>query len=351
MKMRILSGIFALLIASFALADEVELRPDHLEHYTVVSGDTLWSIADKFLTRPWQWPDIWQENPQIQDPHWIYPGDELVLHAVEGKPYIQVERRAAYSSYPQYRPDEVKLSPMIRVEPLNQAVTMIPLNVIQPFLMQTKVVEGGDMDQAPYVVEFADEHIVGGMGDRVYVRGLQNSQLLGYTLFRPGSPYRDGETGETLGYEALYVADATFLSPGDPSTLLITRSNRDVRIGDRILPVASEQVQMNYRPHPPSFPVQGHIISVVDGVSQIGQYNIVVIDRGKADGIETGHVLEIHRSGKSRIFRAGSEESFNLPSEKEGYLMIFRTYQRVSFGLVMNAVHAIHINDAVANPL
>ncbi len=147
------------------------------------------------------------------------------------------------------------------------------------------------------------------------------------------------------------MADVSFQSAGDPSTFLIIKSNRDVRIGDNILPVASEQVQMSYRPHPPSFPVKGHIIAVVDGVSQIGQYNVVTIDRGKADGLETGHVLEIRRSGKERVYRAGVEENFTIPSEKEGYLMIFRAYDRVSYGLVMNAIRSIQLNDIVQTPL
>ena len=351
MKLRILGGFCALLIASLALAEEVELKEGHLEHYTVINGDTLWSIADKFLAKPWQCPDIWQENPQIQDPHWIYPGDELVLHAAGGRPFIRVESRAAQPSYSLERPDEVKLSPTIRVEPLTQAIPTIPLNAIQPFLMQTRVVDAGVMETAPYVIEFADEHIAGGAGDRLYVRGLPDSQLTGYTVFRGGAPYKDAETGEILGYEALYVADVSFQLAGDPSTFLITKSNRDVRIGDNILPVASEQVQMSYRPHPPSFPVQGHIIAVVDGVSQIGQYNVVTIDRGKADGLETGHVLEIRRSGKERVYRGGVEENFTVPSEKEGYLMIFRAYDRVSYGLVMNAIRSIQLNDIVQTPL
>jgi hypothetical protein len=246
--------------------------------------------------------------------------------------------------------DEVKLVPAIRVEPLGQAIPTIPLNAIQPFLMQTKVVDAGVMEQAPYVIDFADDHIAGGAGDRIYVRGLPESQLSGYMVFRTGNPLKDAETGDILGYEALYVADAEFQAGGDPSTLLLTKTDRDVRIGDHIMPVALERLQMGYHPHAPAVPVKGHIIAVVDGVSEIGQYSIVIIDRGKADGIEIGHVLEISRSGKSRVYRAGAEETFTIPSEKEGLLMVFRTYNRVSYGLVINATRAIQLNDAVLNP-
>jgi hypothetical protein len=247
-------------------------------------------------------------------------------------------------------PDEVKLVPSIRVEPLRQAIATIPLNAIQPFLMQTKVVDAGVMEQAPYVVDFADDHIAGGAGDRIYVRSLPESPFSGYMVFRAGPPLKEAETGDILGYEALYVADAEFQSGGDPSTLLLTKTNRDVRIGDYIMPVAFERLQMGYHPHAPSVPVKGHIIAVVDGVSEIGQYSIVIIDRGKADGIEIGHVLEISRSGNSSVYRGGAEETFSIPSEKEGLLMVFRAYNRVSYALVINATRAIQLNDAVLNP-
>ena len=351
MKLRIIIGLCLLFLSGLGKADEVELKPGHPEHYTVAKGDTLWFIADKFLSKPWQWPKIWRENPQIANPHWIYPGDELVLDFVNGKPRLQVGKRYQNESgYQEVRPGEVRLTPTIRVEPLDQAIQTIPLSTIQPFLMQTKIVEPAAMDQAPYILDFADEHIAGGAGYRIYVRGLPDSTDSGYMVYRSGNTFKDAETGEILGYEGLYVADAEFQKPGDPSTMSLTSSNRDVRIGDRILPVDQEQLQMDYQPHPPGVPVNGHIIAVVDGVSQIGQYSVVVIDRGIADGLDTGAVLEIRKSGQARIYRGNAEETFNVPSENEGYLMVFRPYERVSFGLVMNATRAIQLNDAVVSP-
>ena len=352
MKLRILIAWCLLIVPGLGLAADVELNPEHPDHYTVVEGDTLWGIAGKFLAKPWQWPEIWRENPHIANPHWIYPGDELVLDIADGRPRLQVARRFQNPlGNSVARPDEIKLVPSIRVEPLQTAIPLIPLNAIQQFLMQTKVVEQDEMDNAPYIVGFADEHILGGAGDRIYARGLPDSRLLGYMVFRSGPPYRDAETGEILGYEALYVADVEFQSPGNPSVLLIKKSNRDARIGDRILPVSTEQLKMGYQPHAPATPVYGHIISVVDGVSQIGQYSVVAIDRGTENGIETGHVLEIRRSGKAIIFRTETNETINIPSEKEGFLIIFRPYARISFGLVMNATRAIQINDVVQSPL
>ena len=348
---RVLIGLCLLFMSGFALAAEVELNPDHPEHYTVTEGDTLWDIAGKFLAKPWQWPEIWRGNPRIENPHWIYPGDELILDIVDGRPRLQVAQR--FQNAPHYAessPNEVKLVPTIRVQPLQQAIPTIPLNAIQQFLMQTNVVGIGEMENAPYVVDFADDHISGGAGDRIYVRGISNSPLRGYKVYRAGPPYLDAETQEILGYEALYVADVEFQSLGDPSTLLITKSNRDVRIGDRIMAGAREQMLMDFQPHPPPTPVKGHIISVVDGVSQIGQYSIVVIDRGIADGLEIGHVLEIRRSRKAIIFMNDYNEMINIPDEREGLLIIFRPYERVSFGVVLSATRGISLMDAVENP-
>jgi len=353
MKLRIAGGLWLLLMAGGVQADDIELNPNHPERYTVVRGDTLWGIAGKFLAKPWQWPDIWHDNRQIADPHWIYPGDELVLTMVDGKPYLQVGSRAAGTGLAQSRPDEARLSPSIRVSPVDTAIPAIPMSNIQQFLTEPKVVDADTLGQAPYVVSMADEHVVGGAGDRAYVRGLADSPVKGYMVFRAGKPYTDAESGEILGYEALYVADANVEAVDElATTLRITKSDRDLNIGDRILPIEIGKVQTRFQPHPPDRPVHGHIISVVDGVSQIGQWNIVVIDRGTADGLETGHVLEIRQAGRIErdIISGWANAEIALPPEKEGLLMVFRPFERVSFGLVLSAIRAIHLNDAVTNP-
>jgi len=341
MALRILIGLWVLFLGNFAVADEIELNPAHPASYTVVRGDTLWDIAGQFLAKPWQWPSIWHDNPQISNPHAIYPGDVLALSYVDGKPRLQVER-----------PSEVRLSPQIRVSPLAEAIPFIPMNAIQQFLTHPKVVDAGELEQAPYVVGFAGEHIIGGAGDRIYVRSIAHGKGGGYMIFRPGRAYKDGSSDEILGYEALYVADAELQSPGDPATLLLTRTDRETLIGDRILAIEAEKVNMNYVPHAPAKSIHGHIISVVDGVTQIGQYQVVVIDRGVIDGIETGHVLDIYLSGRTQrdTIRTKTGELVNLPLEKAGLLMIFRPFERVSFALVMKANRAIHLLDTVQTP-
>lgn len=335
--------VFCLALTSLNLkAEEIALNPGHPETYVVVKGDTLWDIAGRFLNNPWQWPQIWRENPHIQNPHWIYPGDELRLIFVDGQPRVTVAR-----------PSELRLSPRVRITPLEHAIPLIPMNAVRQFLTRPKVVGAGELEAAPYLVDFVDEHIVGGAGDRIYVRGLpQDPPSTGYMVFRPGQPYRDAQTGEILGYEALYVADAALERGGNPATLQLSRAEREAIIGDRLLPIEQEMVPMNYQPHAPTRPVEGHIIRVVDGVTQIGQYQVVIIDRGTADGLETGHVLDIYRSaGRVRdIVSARGNEVVELPREKSGTLLVFRPFERVSFGLVMKATRALHLNDVVQSP-
>lgn len=341
MILRVLLSFWLFLAVPGLRADEIILNPAHPETYVVVRGDTLWDIAGRFLQKPWQWPEIWRENPQVHNPHWIYPGDELRLIYVDGKPQLTVGR-----------PSELRLSPQVRVSPLEQAIPVIPMNAVRQFLTRPKVVNAGELESAPYLVDFAEEHVVGGAGDRVYARGMGASAVDGYMLFRPGPAYRDAKTNEILGYEALYVGDASLERGGDPATLQVTRTERETVIGDRFLPIEQETMQMNYLPHSPAKLVEGHIIHVVDGVSEIGQFQVVVIDRGLADGLETGHVLDIFRSGRNErdIVSKKAGDRVDLPREKSGTLLIFRPFERLSFGLVMKATRALHINDAVANP-
>jgi hypothetical protein len=341
MTLRI-SIVFWLLFSGPLLrAEEIALNPSHPETYVVVRGDTLWDIAGRFLQNPWQWPRIWRENPQIQNPYLIYPGDALRLIDVDGQPRLTVER-----------PSEMRLSPKVRISPLEHAIPVIPMNAVRQFLTRPKVVGAGELEAAPYLVDFADEHIVGGAGDRVYARGLVAGAGQGYMVFRPGRAYRDAKTSEVLGYEALYVGDASVERGGESATLQLTRTEREAIIGDRFLPVEQEVVPMSYQPHAPDRPIEGHIIHVVDGVTQIGQYQVVVLDRGQADGLEIGHVLDIYRRSLNvrDIVSGKTNATIDLPREKSGSLLVFRPFERISFALVMKATRAIHVNDVVLNP-
>ncbi len=326
------------------------LRADHPDRYVVKKGDTLWDIAGLFLNKPWRWPEIWYANPQIRNPHLIYPGDELTLVWIDGRPRLTVGRRGP-----------LKLSPQVRSHPVEQAIPTIPIDHIAPYLSRPYVMETGDLDSLPYVVAFADEHIVAGAGQRIYVRGLETADRKEYDIVRPGKAYRDAETGEVLGYEALYAGSGRLTRAGDPATVAVFRTRREILAGDRLLPFSTADLATDFHPHAPKRPVQGAIIDALDRVNEIGQYDVVVIDRGLADGLDPGTVLQVNNLGETvpdPIARATATtslhpafmETVKLPDEEAGLVMVFRAFERVSFGLVMYARKAIHLHDRVVNP-
>lgn len=343
----LLCGVLAVLgatpaVARSAAADsEIALNPAHPDEYTVVKGDTLWDISGRFLSKPWYWPEVWYANPQIKNPHLIYPGDVISLVYVNGRPQLRLRRGGTD-----------KLSPEIRSEPLDTAIPTIPIDAIQQFLNHSRVVSQQALDAAPYLVESADEHLITGAGDRIYVRRIAAPTPTHYGVYQQGKPYRDPDTGEALGVEALYVGDATLQRFGDPSTFLLAHSTREAVIGDRLLPLDDDEIQRNFVPHAPKTAVNGRIISVVDGVTQIGQHQVVVLNRGARDGMEVGHVLAIFQAGATVTDKVSGKrgDTVTLPDERAGILMVFRTFDRVSYALVMSATRPIHVLDKVSNP-
>ncbi|MHB1239417.1 MAG: LysM peptidoglycan-binding domain-containing protein [Gammaproteobacteria bacterium] len=341
-----------LLLCGGAQAGTVTLRPDHPNRYVVVKGDTLWGISARFLRDPWMWPEVWSVNPQIRNPHLIYPGDVIVLSYVNGKPQLRLGRAAAGATTAPAGERTVVLHPEVRREPLPKAIPTIPMSAILPFLTRPDVVAKGELKAAPYVVEIANEHLVGASGSRIYVRRLTDPAHRRYAVVREGGVYRNPKTQEILGYEAIHLADATLITPGDPATLRLTRVNQEVLTGDRLVPLTDQRVEENFTPHAPKQPVDGQIISVFHGVSQIGQDQVVVLDVGRRDGVRVGDVLAIYQTG-ARIrdtVEGGLGKTVQLPDERAGLLMVFRPFERVSYALVMSATRAIHLDDTVRNP-
>lgn len=333
-----LSSLFCM--AGSALA--AEWNPERPEYYRVVEGDTLWSIAGRFLNRPWDWPEVWRGNAQIQNPNLIYPGDVIVLESRGGTgSYLRLEAGSTY-----------RLSPRIRVTPLDAAIPIVPLKVISPFLTRPQVVELEDLESLPYVVDLAEEHVLGSPGDRLYVRSIMQTAPVDYTVFRPGAVYRDPDTDQALGHEAIFIAEAHLEQTGDPATLALIRAEKEVRAGDRLLPTRRIELGAGYFPHPPRKNLSGHIIGVMDGVSQIGQFSVVALDRGQADGVEVGHVFEVWQKGPLIRDTVGLRfgEKLAGPEQEAGLLMVFLTFRRVSYGLVMKAERFIHILDVIRAP-
>lgn len=320
-------------------AEDIKLNPSHPDRYVVVKGDTLWDISARFLQTPWRWPDIWQANDQIANPHLIYPGDIIELAFIDGKPVLRLKR------------GDGKLSPSIRRSSLDDAIPAIPIDAIAAFLNNPRVMTQEEYDSAPYIVAFDDEHILGSPGYKAYVRSFVDGIADGYIVVRQGEEYLDGETGESLGFESIYIAESAVKLKGDPATVVLSRSTREVRKGDRLLPAIEGPIIQNYFPHAPDSEIRGRIVGIVDGVSQVAQFDVVVIDRGEQDGVEVGHVLKVDRAGETvRDVVKGGGAEVTLPDEEAGVLMIFRVFDRVSYGLVMESQRVIHRHDVVRTP-
>ena len=336
---KVVSFMLSLLLSSVILAAPVAMNPTHPDRYVVQKGDTLWDIAGRFLLEPWRWPDIWQVNPQIANPHLIYPGDVLSLTYQGGRPLLSVQRGSG------------KLYPHIRTTPVDEAIPAIPVDAVKQFLSRPQVATRSQLANAPYVVGFVDEHLAGAAGDGIYARSIDPATAQrDYSIVRPGKPYIDPDTNEILGYEAEQVGDARLDFPGDPAKLLVIRSEMETLIGDRLLPDVEQVPLQAFHPKPPDQRVEGSIIGVLGGVSQIGQYQTVVLNRGDADGLQVGDVLKIMQGGHLARDRLQPRTPYLRPLEEAGVLMVYRTFDRISFGLVMFATKPLHVKDKVISP-
>lgn len=316
--------------------------------YIVKKGDTLWDIANHFLLDPWMWPEVWIINPQVNNPHLIFPGDELYLVWVDGRPQLRFGPGDGSGGRQLER-----LSPYVRTLDLNQAIPTIPLDKIRHFLNGPRVVTLEEYEKSPYVLEFKGEHLIGATANSIYVMNLPQQQDFKYQVVRLGDTYVDPISNKLLGYEAIPVADTEVRHYGQPSTLRVVDSTREILIGDRLMPHESFEFDATFFPRAPDNKIDSQIISVFDGVSQIGQYSIVTLNRGRNHGLEPGHVLSIFQSGrKVRDPMASTtyDTYVTLPDENAGYLMVFKVEPELSFGLVMKAFRGVHLFDSVRNP-
>lgn len=336
--------LVGLMIWGGASAQQVpELNPDVPLEYTVKKGDTLWDIAEYFLRDPWLWPELWNANPQVANPHLIFPGEVLYLVWVDGRPRLQ--------RTPPSRQEIVRLSPQARISNLGPPIPAIPLDAIRAFLKGPRVIDEDTLESAPYIVAFGDERLLGSSEADSYVKGSREEDGHRYSVIRKGQRYQDPETGRILGFEAIPVALADMQSFDKVSHAILSESQREVRIEDRLLPASSVQFDPNFYPHAPEEPIEGQIIAVYDGVSQIGQYQIVALNRGHRHGLENGHVLRVKQRGITvRDPKSVFGRDLRLPEVDAGFLMVFMTYKDISYGLIMRATRPIHQLDKVTNP-
>jgi LysM repeat protein len=377
--------LVALACLSFnASAEDIQLQKNHPDRYTVVKGDTLWGISGKFLKDPWKWPKVWKMNrAEIKNPHLIYPGDVVALDTSGGSPQLRLLR------------ETVTLEPGIREEPLaKEAIQTISPSVITPFLSQPLLIENGKLDNAPRIIAGPDNRLALSPGNRVYVNGIKEGEGANWSIYRAGEQLTDPDTKEVLGTEAIYLGDANITRYGTPATGEIVRAKEEIFTKDRLV-VSPDTFQSSFVPHAPEKQINGRIIRIYGGVAEGGPNTVVSINRGKKDGLEEGHVLAINRYGnvikdpeyqapKSNqvvpeekklkelnfdVYTDGNGKKIvnfekepvqtqvklepgqvKLPDERVGLLMIFRTFDKVSYGLIMNSTDAVYTLDSVQTP-
>jgi hypothetical protein len=349
-------GCAAWFMASTASAQgssgPLELSPDAPDTHVVVRGDTLWDISARFLKSPWRWPEVWQLNrEQIANPHLIYPGDVVYLDRSGAEPRLRLGRPVDGKTAAGGAEPVARAEPMVRVSPLGRsAIPTMNLAAIQVFLNRPLIVEEQGLKTNPRIVATQDGRVYLSRGDLAYVRGLSDSAASStdWHVYRPAKPLIDPVTRQPLAYEAMYVGAAELLRKGDPATFRIQGTSEEVGEGDRLIPAERASIP-TVAPHPPAGPVEGRIVSIYRGVDQVGKYNVVALSVGKAQGIEVGNVLAVQLTGRDVLDRE-TKEMVRLPNEPIGQLLVFRVFDRVSYGLVVAASQAISIGATVTNP-
>lgn len=332
---------------------KIRVKASHPKQYTVKKGDTLWDISSLFLKDPWYWPEIWQKNTQIQNPHLIFPGDILTLVYVNGQPQIFVNDAQHKSIVQSSNGLPVKkLSPNIRSSALQASIPNIPGDAIRQFLTKPRVVTKEQLEDAPRIIGSEGTHLILGTGSRVYVRGELDKERVRFTVFKPGDKLIDASTNELLGYEAKYAGEVHIVEYGDPASGDLTYTEREVLIGDRLLPEDKSKLENMYFPHVPDKEVNAQVISLYDALFGVGQHQILVLNKGEQDGMEVGHLLASFTKGK--VIRdhhdKHSSKPVKLPNERSGLVMIFKTFDRVSYALTLESKRVIHKDDYLHTP-
>jgi len=389
-----LPAVFAGLVLTLsAYAANVELNDNHPDTYTVRKGDTLWSISARFLKKPWLWPEVWQANGQINNPHLIYPGDVINLAYINGQPRLSVGESSSTTT-------QHGLQPHVRATPLEHAVEPVPLEEIADFLTRPRIIGEDDLKNAAHVVAIEDSHLRAGPGQLIYVRGLDAQPGQQLSVIRPIGRYyeitskdpnvptaiyrqnlddRDdrpsmlwhhGPEDFTLhgdvhfiGYEVEQYATVEVTHTGDAASALVVSADFEIRPGDYVIPADTTPYDSTYVPHaPPSVPPDMRVIAFTDALNTAGRLQVVALTFGADDGVENGQVYSIfHTNGTvhdDTDYPQGSFKSFfhakdakvHLPREYVGHVMVFRTFSHVSYGLIMDGILPVHLSDRLFDP-
>jgi len=348
--LRFLWGFFFVFISVVSVAqpppsNSPALNNDVPLNYVVQQGDTLWGISGVYLQEAWRWPELWDTNPQLDNPHRIYPGDVLALRWEGGRPRLGLSSRGG-----------LKLSPNVRSQSLDTAIPPIPRDQIDPFLRNNRILESGAFSDLPYVIAGDAQRIISGLGDRIYVRGPVASGDQVFGIIREGSPVIDPTTQEVLGITALDIGSASLTSGGTEGSsdavkeFEITRMTEEIRIGDRLIPLQAGIMDAFFQPKSPGVEIEnGFMVAVNSGVTQIGPMSIVTINRGDREAVMVGDVFAIYQTGEI-VQDPVKQGMVALPDVRAGVLMVFAVYEKASFGLVLTATRPLAVGDKIRNP-
>jgi LysM repeat protein len=322
------------------------IRPDAPKTYTVKPGDTLWGVASMFLKDAYLWPEVWIINPQVKNPHLIYPGDTLALgYGANGRPQISLQSGGA-----------ARLNPRLRSSGLEGAIPTIPYSAIAAFLSKPAVLSKDQIRNAPQVLAFREKHMIGGSGNEIYVKNLNAPVNSRFSVVHVGEALKDPDDGDVVGYEGIYTASAAVVRTDDISKAVLSDTARETLAGDKLIAVDNE-TPLNFVISSPPANLNGRIMAVMDGTYLIGQYQVVVINRGTRHGVVPGNVMAVDQAGElvterkdGGYFSNPFAKKVQLPSERTGTLLVFKTFDRISYGLVVGASSEIHVADYVRNP-
>lgn len=387
MLKHIITPLMICCLSAHVMADEVTLKKDHPDSYVVQKGDTLWGISGKFLNNPWQWPKVWKMNrAQIKNPHLIYPGDVVAIDMSSGDPQLRLLR------------ETMNLEPGARVENLEkEAIRTIPANIITPFLSQPLVIENEELDKARTILESRGARVALSTGFKIYTDKISEGDGLFWHIYRNGKELVDPDSKEKLGTEAVYLGSAKVLKYGEPATVEITSAREEILKGEKLIAV-TDNVEQSYVPRAPETEIIGKVLGIYGGVAEGATGSILTISKGKREGLESGHVLAIYREGavvknpkyvetkkedKNKLPELNREDLFEiskgpdgkmlvnkpkeknaeqsqnvendpsklkLPNERVGLVMIFKAFEKVSYGLVVQSEEPVNLLDIVQTP-
>ena len=352
---RILAFVAGLAACAVLGAQPLELAPHAPERYVVVKGDTLWDISATFLQSPWRWPEGWQLNrEQIAKPHLIYPGDIVSLDTTGAVPRLRLGRAigsggGAIAANGRLGDGSGRLEPVVRAQQLDRdAIATISMSAIEAFINRPLVVDEKGLVESPRIIATQEGRVYLGRGDKAYVRGIKDDGVTDWQVYRPAKPLLDPDTRKPIGWEALYLGNAELVRKGDPATIVVGTTSEEIGEGDRLVPTEPSR-GINFAPRAPDRPVSGRIVSVYRGVTQVGKNSVVALNVGKEHGLDVGHVLTVELSGRLAKDRQANE-LVKLPNEPIGQLLVFRAFDKIAYGLVVEASQPISVGDSVINP-